>query len=122
VAREGSNPYLAAEAMTALDRIGGDEAEAAIRAFVNSSAFMGPQRGARRPRASKQEELLSARRGVRTDSVLGPSLTLKRQTRAPCRDCEPAEASPGARSQPSDLSVRSNVRAGPKTACATEQR
>jgi hypothetical protein len=31
---------LAAEAVTALDRIGGDEAEAAIRAFVNSSAFM----------------------------------------------------------------------------------
>lgn len=40
VAREGSNPYLAAEAVTALDRIGGDEAEAAIRAFVNSPAFM----------------------------------------------------------------------------------
>lgn len=40
VAREGPNPYLAAEAVKALDLIGGDEAEAAIRAFVNSPAFM----------------------------------------------------------------------------------
>lgn len=40
VAREGSNPYLAAEAVTALDRIGGRAAEAAIRPFANSPAFM----------------------------------------------------------------------------------